>query len=143
MRILLRRALRSDPTSFVFSFGLFSAICGATLLLPGNAFDYTPAWSQLQVWHADDRVWGGAMLSDGLLLIASLRMRKVPPRAAIATCSAIMWLPLGGSMIVSAHLRGITSIIGIYAICGAIGCAIAAEQWVHYPSEGGRRYGDW
>jgi hypothetical protein len=142
MRILLRRAMRSDPTTFVVAFGVFATICGITLLLPGNAFDFTPAWSSLQALHADDTMWGVVMFLDGLLLIISIRMAKVPQRAAIAAFSAVMWGLLGASMVISAYQRGITSIIGWYAIFGAIWCLVAVGQWVHYPSDGGRRYGD-
>lgn len=136
MRILLRKATRSDPTTFIVGFGSWAIICGICLLLPGNMFDYTPAWSSLQAIRADDTAWGVAMLLDGIALVTSIRLRKVPQRASIAGFSAVMWILLGGSMVFSAYSAGITSIIGFYSIWGGFCCLLAVEQWVYYPNGG-------
>lgn len=136
MRILLYRLTKSDPTTFVGTFGMWSLICGIALLLPGNVFDYSPAWNALQVIHADDSAWGWAMVADGLLLIASIRMAKVPQRAAISAFSAVMWSLLGVSMVVDGYKAGFVSIIGGYSIWGSICCVVAVEQWVRYPLGG-------
>lgn len=136
MRILLRKATRSDPTTFIVGFGAWAIICGICLLLPGNAFDYAPAWSSLQAIHADDTSWGVAMLLDGLLLILSIRLRRIPQRASIAGFSAIMWVVLGGSMVFSAWNAGVTSIVGLYSIWGGLCCLQSVEQWVYHPDVG-------
>lgn len=136
MRILLRKAARSDPTTFILGYGAWAIICGICLLLPGNTFDYSPAWSRLQAIHADDTSWGVAMLLDGIMLILSIRLRRVPQRASIAGFSGIMWVLLGGSMVLSAWIAGITSIIGFYSVWGGLCCLMAVEQWVYYPSIG-------
>lgn len=135
MRVLLRKATRSDPTTFIISFGAWAVICGLGLLLPGNAFDYTPAWSRLQAIHADDTAWGVAMVLDGLLLVVSVRMRRLPQRASIAGFSAVMWGLLGASMIASAYQGGVTTIIGMYSLWGAFCCTLAIGQWVYHPGQ--------
>jgi hypothetical protein len=135
MRVLFRRAMRSDPSMYIASFGIFAIICGFNLLMPGNTFDYSPAWDRLRDWHANDTAWGVLMLLDGLMMIISIRMRAVPWRAAIIGLSGLIWIFLGATMVISAYRQGITTIIGMYAIAGAIGCVIALEQLLHYPAD--------
>lgn len=131
MRVLLRKIVRIDPTTFVITFGMWCMICGVSLILPGNLFEYSPAWASLQAIHADDTTWGWAMAIDGMLLVASARMNKVPQRAAISAFSAIMWFLLGVSMLVDAYKSGFISIVGAYAVWGAVCCIFAVERWVY------------
>lgn len=141
MRLILSRIYHADPTLFVFNFGVWSIVCGVSLLLPGNIFDFSPAWNQLHAIYADDTAWGALMVASGLLQIASIRMHRIPHRASIALSTAILWFPLGFSLCISSYRGGFASIVGIYCIVGAIGCVCAVEQWVRTAgrSSGGYR----
>lgn len=125
--------MRTNPSAFIFSFGAWAIICGAALVSPLSVFDYHPSWSSLQAIHADERAWGVLMIVDGLMLMISLKLRKLPTRASIAAFSAIMWFLLGVSLVGTGIERGTTSIVGMYSIWGALSCIAAIEQWVNAP----------
>lgn len=136
MRIFLDKLYRADPTLFVFHYGVWCIVCGVSLLMPGNVFDFSPAWQQLQAIHADDTAWGWLMVANGLLQLASIRMRRIPYRAAISVTTAIIWFPIGISLCVSSYRTGFASIVGLYSLVGAVGSIFAVEQWVRSDSGG-------
>lgn len=131
---VLYQITKGNPTIFVFYFGLWSLIAGIVLCLPGNSFEVSVVWNVLQSMHSDDTEWGIAMIIDGLLLVVSIYLAKIPYRAAIAATSAVMWLPIGLSMCIAGYEAGVATIVGAYSVLGSIGCMFAVEQWVHSDS---------
>jgi hypothetical protein len=128
--ILLRRLISPDPNTFGFAFSVWAAIVGISLLTPGNAFDFSPAWASLQQIHATDQEWGVAMMVDSILLFCTIRMQKFPFRAAIAISSSVMWTLLGVSMIFNGWKAGFVSVVGAYSVWCSILTLLAVGQWI-------------
>lgn len=139
MLVLWGKVIRPEPSTMVVSFVAWSTVVGVSLVVPGNAFELSPAWSSLQAIHASDREWGVAMMVDALLLCISLRMRTIPYRAAITVFSAIMWTLLGISMVWNAWSAGFVSIAGVYSVWCALQALLCVGKWFAEDYDNGDR----
>lgn len=139
MRILIKQLFSTDPSTFIGAFGMWAIIVGASVAGPGDTFALSPAWLALSHVSDKENMWGWLMIVNGLLLLASLRMSRIPQRASIALVSAVMWFVLGTSMVLNAWVYGgFFSIAGSYSVWCSIQAMVAVEQWVaHTPGIGG------
>lgn len=136
MRTFFHRAFKSNPTGFISTFGVWSLSVGGSLLAPNDAFETSPAWRSLQLIYARDTEWGILMLIIGLLLLVSIRMNKIPHRAAIALSSAIVWGIIGVSMIANGLSNHIVPIVGVFSLWCSINGLLAVELWVTHSDIG-------
>jgi len=134
MRTLAKRLFQTDPSTFTGAFGMWALVMGIALAGPGEAFGNGPSFNAMQSVYGVENHWGWLMIVDGVSLIASLRMSRVPQRAAISLISAMMWFSMGVSMLVSAWTAsGFLSVLGAYSIWCSIQALLAVEQWVYHP----------
>lgn len=128
-RQLLRNLARFDPTTFVGGFALHSLAYGFSLASPWVAFG-NPVYGTLRETPLSETAWGAVLLVVGALLLSSLIVRRLPYRAAVAVLAGAVWAYVGMHMIVGGYLAGFFSAGGANALVGALGCLIAAPQWI-------------
>lgn len=130
MRVLWHKLVSPEPNTFGVAFAVWAVIVGASLVVPGNAFDLSPAWDSLQHIHASDAEWGWIMLSDAILMFVSLRLPTIPYKAAIIIFSSILWATLGLSMIVNAWRASFLSIAGCFSLWCSFQALLSVGQWL-------------
>jgi len=131
MRVFIRRLTKSDPTTFVTSFAVWSIVVGTALAGPHNLFTIWPSWQALEEIYNNDNAWGWLMISDGIMLLVSIRWAIPTVRATITLFSAVLWFVIGGAMLASGYQHGYISTIGLYSVICAVMATLATEQWLY------------
>lgn len=135
MALVVDKAVRRDPTTFIACFAMWALLCGIALVLPGNTFQRVTIYDAMASIHNVDHHWGMVMAVDGLLLYASIFLSSVSAKSTIAALSSVLWMMLGMLMLLGAGANGYFSVAGAFSVWGALGCFMAITQWVHTPED--------
>lgn len=136
----IRRSLRGlptyDPTTFLIAFVAWSLFNGFALLSPGNTFQIGPVYSALARLPITEDMWGAILVLDGLAVLATIPYRHLPTRGFVAIVSGTLWAFFGTKLIAGGLEHGYLAAGGAYSVFLAIGCWLAAIQWIAQPEAG-------
>ena len=127
----MRSLFRRDPSTFVLGFAAWAAVNGISLVLPSDAFDLTPIYSEVARFRIAEAWWGLGMLVDAGLLALTVAWGSAGLRASMAIASCPAWFAYGVLLLGGAAHAGLLSAAGAFDLFGALGLASAGAQWAH------------